>query len=519
MSSGYFSPSFMGPPPPAGTCPGCGRPPGGERCVHCGIAARVGFYRVRRVLGERGAARTYLAADDTEGLVVLKELTFSLAPDAATLRAFHQEAHQLQALTHPRIPRYLDMLQFGHGVDMRLYLVQEFIEGTPLQAELARRPCTEPEARELARQILDLLHYLQRRTPPVFHGDLKPANLIRRPDGALFLVDFGAAWVRRGAGPETTRYQPPEQRAGELDLTTDLYALGVTLVDALSGEPSWRLQEVPPAELARRAPAAPGFRKFLVRLTAVQRGERFHSVAAAQRELDAPTRHRSLAWPVGLGTGAAVLLFSAGVWVGRVTRPAAEPLERRQLSTSGKRRSGAVGAASGLAAGSANRLLPEPLIREQWAPRHQARACEYARKGRASAPGTGAMSAPAAAIDHSAETAWRSDTSTGAWLQVDLGERRMLNAAVVDWGWDTPHGPWAEHALQTSLDGLQWQPLLKVRNEPKQNNVPRRLWFPPRVARYVRFMGANASGGGAHVNSLELYGPECELEPERASAD
>jgi serine/threonine protein kinase len=326
MPARQGSSSIEVPAPPHGTCPGCGKEPGGERCTHCGVAARAGPYRVRKVLGQRGAARTYLA-DDVDGLVVLKELSFFTPPGQDTLTAFHQEARQLQALTHPRIPRYLDMLQLGTGAGTRLYLAQEFVEGTSLEEQLAARRVTELEARELARQVLDILHYLQGRSPPVFHGDLKPSNLIRRADDALFLVDFGAAWVRDEADVEPSRYTLPDQRAGELDNTTDFYALGVTLVDALTWEPEWKQRAARPEELASHVDVSPSFREFLARLTASERNLRFTSVAEALRELDAPEQapppppSRRRLWLAAAGAGAALLLFGAGFVTGRATAP------------------------------------------------------------------------------------------------------------------------------------------------------------------------------------------------------
>lgn len=325
MPSGSRTSSITRQLPPAGICPSCARAAGGERCIHCGVAVRVGPYRVRQVLGQRGAARSYLV-DDTDGLLVLKELSFSSEPSQATLEAFHQEARQLQSLTHPRIPRYLDMLQLGLGAEIRLYLVQEFIEGTPLEAELAGRHCTELEARELARQALDILRYLQSRSPQVFHGDLKPANLIRRADGALFLVDFGAGWVRGRASPEASRYTPPEQTRGELDATTDLFSLGVTLVEALSWTSAEATRHARPGELVSQMDVSTDLREFLARLTSVDPMQRFGSADEALHELDAPAPppvpplRRRLA-PVALGLGAALLIFGAGVITGLAFRP------------------------------------------------------------------------------------------------------------------------------------------------------------------------------------------------------
>ncbi len=527
MPAGQGRTLITGSLPPLGLCPGCEKAANGERCSHCGVAVRVGPYRVRQVLGQHGAARTYLA-DDADGLVVLKELSFSQAPSEATLRAFHQEARQLQSLTHPRIPRYLDMLQLGLGVDTRLYLVQEFIEGTPLDAALAGRQCTELDARELARQVLDILRYLQSRTPQVFHGDLKPTNLIRRPDGALFLVDFGAVWVRGGAGAEASRYTPPEQSSGELDASTDLFALGVTLVDALSWDPQWKQGRQGAAEeLASRLDVAPPFREFIERLTSVKPAFRFASAHEALRELEAPPHMPRPLWrsmrAMALGTGAALLIFGAGFVAGRATTPARMVVERTYLQappspsvTPAQRphrravpqppdindMSSSVGMSPGLLG-----------VKQQWTPGHVPKPCEFAWNGYASASGHYDSGIPRDAFDHDPTTLWRSDMSRGAWLQVDLGQNHDLTGLVVDWAWDTRFGPSAQSTVLTSLDGAQWTYLHKVTNTPETNNIPRRVWFPQRVARYVRFEATEWHGGWAHVRALELYGPDCPLEP------
>jgi hypothetical protein len=119
-----------------------------------------------------------------------------------------------------------------------------------------------------------------------------------------------------------------------------------------------------------------------------------------------------------------------------------------------------------------------------------------------------------AAFDHEAGTFWRSDQSTGAWLQVDLGSNHLLDALVVDWAPDMDAtGPVAQSTVMTSLDGLQWSYLYTLGHVPEYSGVPRQVWFPQRVARYVRFTGTKWHEGGALVRSLEFYGPECPLEP------
>ncbi|HEX8698670.1 MAG TPA: discoidin domain-containing protein [Myxococcaceae bacterium] len=510
MSARQGSSSLEAPAPPRGTCPGCGKEPGGERCIHCGVAARVGPYRVRKVLGQRGAARTYLA-DDVDGLVVLKELSFFTPPDAATLAAFHEEARQLQSLTHPRVPRYLDMLQLGTGVDTRLYLAQEFVEGTSLEQQLATRRATELEARELARQVLDILHYLQSRSPPVFHGDLKPSNLIRRPDDALFLVDFGAAWVRGETNVEPSRYTPPDQHAGELDVTTDFYALGVTLVDALTWEPEWKQRAAGLEELASHVDVSPSFREFLARLTASERNLRFTSAAEALRELESPEQappsrlSRRRVWLAAAGAGGALLLFGAGFVTGRATAPRRPRMEWNE--------SPARYSHPGQRIPPAPPPVPPDSVIQEPATDHQSLDCEYAGRGVRS--GSASSSSPSSderyAFDRDLSTAWRSYTSREAWLQVDLRQVRTINGLVFAGSWHVPSSRVHKSLVQTSLDGYNWSLLIKITREPTDPPMPYRIWFPDRAVRYVRFIGAHGDYGNAVVSTFELYGPDCPL--------
>jgi len=522
------SSSLEVPEPPRGACPGCGQEPGGERCTHCGVSARAGPYRVRKVLGQRGPARTYLA-DDVDGLVVLKELSFFTPPDEATLAAFHQEARQLQALTHPRIPRYLDLLQLGTGADTRLYLSQEFIEGTPLATQLSSRRATELEARELARQVLDVLHYLQSRSPPVFHGDIKPANLIRRPDEALFLVDFGAAWVRGDADEEPSRYLRPDQHRGELDATTDFHALGVTLVDLLTWEPQWKQRAAGAEELASHLDVSPSFREFLARLTASEPTMRFTSVAEALRELEAPeqapvppmAQRRGLL--MAAGAGAALLVFGAGFAAGRLTAPRPQGFEphaqhrpfRHPMPSPPAHMPSSPTTDPGSVAISASTVLstitaqptPAPAaLRHTLAMNHRPRDCEYAGFKSASASSHEPLMYASYAFDRDRSTSWRSfPNKQDAWLQVDLGQSRTIDSLAFVGGGNAPL------EVHTSLDGARWTALISLTYGEQRASTPSRFWFPARQARYVRLSAIRFEGAEAFVRSFELYGPDCPI--------
>jgi Protein kinase domain len=300
-------------------CPSCSAPVSEARCAACGAAARAGAYRVLSVLAESPHGRTY-RAEGPAGVVALKELVFALVPTAEQLDAFEREAKVLESISHPQVPRFVESFREGEGPALRLYLAQELVEGEPLSDRLRAGAIDEAEARGIARQLLQILRHLHERG--IVHRDVKPANVLRRPDGTLVLVDFGAARALEGVTYGATLvgtfgYMPPEQLGGTVDATSDLYALGATLVHLLG----------------RRAPAdilgpdlelrldhlhvSPGFRAFLSRLTARTRGSRPASAAEALRLLDSPV---PLVGPVRarlplLVAGAGALALAAFAWV------------------------------------------------------------------------------------------------------------------------------------------------------------------------------------------------------------
>jgi serine/threonine protein kinase len=100
------------------------------------------------------------------------------------------------------------------------------------------------EIHEIAVGVLDVLAYLHGRAPPVIHRDIKPSNVLLRANGTPALIDFGgvrAAWQPRGAAGATVvgtfGYMAPEQFAGHAGPTSDLYALGATLLHLVTGHP------------------------------------------------------------------------------------------------------------------------------------------------------------------------------------------------------------------------------------------------------------------------------------------
>ncbi len=202
-------------------------------------------YRILHPIGQGGSGTTY-AAEELEGgrHVAIKVLSLRQIDDWKLLELFEREAAVLATLKHRSIPQYLSFFDLDTADDRRFYLVQTLVEGRSLADLVATgwRP-EEATVYDIALQVLDVLAYLQERVPPVIHRDIKPENLIRQPNGAIALVDFGAVQdvyrqtIAKGSTfVGTIGYMPPEQFQGRVVPASDLYALGATLVFLLCGQ-------------------------------------------------------------------------------------------------------------------------------------------------------------------------------------------------------------------------------------------------------------------------------------------
>jgi hypothetical protein len=188
-------------------------------------------------LGAGAQGSTWEGVDKREGRpVAIKRFDVRGARSWKDVELAEREARVLASLSHPKLPAYVDHFE----EDGALYLVMEKIEGTPLSTLCKRGPMSEADARRLLEDADDVLRYLHGRQPPVIHRDLKPGNVLRRPDGSFAFVDFGA--VRDRMRPEggstvvgTFGYMAPEQLQGRAGPATDVYALGATVISALTG--------------------------------------------------------------------------------------------------------------------------------------------------------------------------------------------------------------------------------------------------------------------------------------------
>ena len=229
-----------------------------------------GRYRVVRTLGSGGFGQTFMAEDTRrpgDPICVVKHLKpASTDPEFLSVarRLFQQEAESLEILgRHEQIPRLLAFFEQAQ----EFFLVQDLVEGTPLSAELALgQRWTEAQVITLLQEVLDILAFIHRHG--VIHRDIKPDNIIRRHlDRKLVLVDFGAVKQIRNQtlltdsqiSPTvvvgTPGYMASEQSRGKPRPNSDIYALGVVAIQALTGMLATQLQEDQDGELIWRGQA------------------------------------------------------------------------------------------------------------------------------------------------------------------------------------------------------------------------------------------------------------------------
>jgi eukaryotic-like serine/threonine-protein kinase len=318
------------------------------------VGRRLGHYEVRARLGG-GMSDVYRAFDARLGRdVVLKLLPLALAGPEQRAR-LDREARTLSALNHPHIVSIHDVGE----AEGRAFLVTEYVQGVTLRAMLAHGPMPPATAVSVARQMALALDASHRAG--VLHRDVKPENVMVRPDGLVTVIDFGIARAASG-GPSPARdaldtvagmtlgtpgYMAPEQiRGGAVDERTDVFALGVVLHEMLAGERPFRgdtpadglaatlTQE--PASLASADPLLPdGLREVVGRALAKRPAERFASAREMGAALDAvdfsrpatrtvtSTPSRRSRMVVGALAVALVAAIASGLWL--TARPSGAP--------------------------------------------------------------------------------------------------------------------------------------------------------------------------------------------------
>jgi serine/threonine protein kinase len=191
-----------------------------------------GRYFLREFAGSGGTADVYLAWDRIRSAKLAVKV---LRPDVKgkALLLFENEARLLRQLEHPFIVRRYELERHGELV----FLVMDWVEGNNLRQRIGelRRPFSLEETERILSPVCSALNFTHQNG--VYHCDIKPANILLHQDGHVLLTDFGVARLaseQRSGG--TPAYMAPEQIwEGLVDARTDVYALGVTLYEMLSG--------------------------------------------------------------------------------------------------------------------------------------------------------------------------------------------------------------------------------------------------------------------------------------------
>ena len=308
-----------------------------------------GRYRLLKVLGRGAFGQTYLSQDledPKQPRCVVKELK-PQATDELTLREakrlFAIEAQVLERLGHhPQIPGLL-----GYYED-EFYLVQEFVDGHDLTKEIrSGEPLSEVKAQALLFEILPTLGFIHQKN--VIHRDLKPSNLRRARDGRIVLIDFGAVkevktmMLAANGQPKpsivagTQGYMPPEQLRGRPRPNSDIYALGLIVVQALTGRAPIQLAEDPQTgELIWRdcvAEISEPFADLIERMICPDYTQRYQTAAEVLDDLNAivhtkvkklkpwrrtvttaaPRRKLALGWRLWVPAGIAIVLLGGAL--------------------------------------------------------------------------------------------------------------------------------------------------------------------------------------------------------------
>ena len=255
-------------------------------------------YRVIKYIAKGGFGKTYLAEDTQlpgKDKCVVKQLYPSVDnPNFIMVarRLFKTEAQTLNALgSHDRIPRLMAYFE----LDEKFYLVQQYIEGHTLSEELSDKPWLESDVIELLKDCLNILDFIHAKG--VIHRDVKPDNLIRRKsDNKLVLVDFGTVKEIIAEQTQLTAtvvvgtkgYMPTEQALGKPRITSDIYALGIIAIQALTGVHPTQLEENDNGEIIWQdlAQCSDRLKAIIAQMTRYHFKERYQSATEAIAALD-----------------------------------------------------------------------------------------------------------------------------------------------------------------------------------------------------------------------------------------
>ena len=214
-----------------------------------------GKYKILNKVGQGGMSVVYLAMNEKANKQwAVKEVRKDGVLDfEAVKQGLVAETDILKRLDHPYLPSIIDVID----TDESFIIIMDYIQGNSLNKaldEFGAQP--QDEVIKWAKQLCDVLGYLHTRTPPIIYRDMKPANVMLKPDGNISLIDFGTAREYKEKNLADTTclgtvgYAAPEQFGGmgQTDARTDIYCLGATLYHLVTGknpcEPPYEIRPI-----------------------------------------------------------------------------------------------------------------------------------------------------------------------------------------------------------------------------------------------------------------------------------
>jgi serine/threonine protein kinase len=250
-------------------------------------------YKIKKVIGKGGQVIVYLCEDQQRenAEVVLKECLFKCNDDderKKELALFEQEATILRDVIHRNLPRVYDIFE----AECSHFIVEEYIQGISLDRWLKKAggKLKESQVMTIALQLTSLLHHLHTHTPPVVIRDIKPSNMIIQDDDHIYFIDFTIARYAIKDKEDTVRmgspgYAPPEQYRGLSSPRSDMYSLGVTLHQLLTGHDPLTTPFTLPSPCRVNTKIARKWEEIICRATQLSAEQRYSSVKDMEDDL------------------------------------------------------------------------------------------------------------------------------------------------------------------------------------------------------------------------------------------
>ncbi|MEQ8850033.1 serine/threonine-protein kinase [Botrimarina sp.] len=357
---------------------------------------RLNDYQLLRLLGRGAMATVYLAEQQSLARrVAVKVLNAELCRDPSHVGRFQHEARAAASLVHPGIVQVYEVGVAAADGAQRHYLAQEYVAGGTLSRLVEREGCLAPgRLLEVLWQVATALDAAAERG--LVHRDIKPDNLMIDRTGVIKVADFGLARLAETSGPRMTQagiamgtplYMSPEQiEGGEVDARSDLYSLGVTAYQLLTGEPpftgdtplSVAIQHLnnKPDPIRKRRPDTPApLAEVIDRLIAKRPADRFQSPGELLGRLaEVAAAGAEEGWAsVSGGFGRAVAAVSSTTlpWAPRSTEDMAavtklaSAMQQESIEAATRRRHrrrAAIGAAAGMLIGAGVALWAVPSL-------------------------------------------------------------------------------------------------------------------------------------------------------------